>query len=101
MPTCTHCQTKWTWKKTIKKTFKLTLSGKLICPVCGKGQYISLKSRKKIGFLNMLIVLPFLLNAIASVNPLIIIGFMVLLFCFCVAYMPFLTELSAEEEPLW
>lgn len=101
MPTCTYCQTPWTWKQTIKKTFKLTLSGKLMCPVCGNAQYISRKSRKKIGFLNMLIVLPLLLNAIASVHPLVIIAFMVLLFFFNLAYMPFLMELSDEEEPLW
>ena len=99
MPTCTHCQTKWTWKQTIKKSF--TLSTKLVCPVCGKSQYIAGKSRKKMGSLNMLILLPMLLNVITPISPLAALALMFTLFLAVMAYMPFLTELSAEEEPLW
>ena len=99
MPTCTHCQTEWTWKQTIKKSF--TLSNKLACPVCGKSQYIAGKSRKKIGALNMLVLLPMLLNAITPISPLAVIALMFSLFLAVLAYMPFLTELSDKDDPLW
>jgi len=78
-----------------------TLSNKLECPVCGKVQYISGKSRKKISALNFVILLPMLLNVFASINPLFIIILMFMLFSLNLTLLPFLTELSDDEEPLW
>ncbi|SDI40173.1 cxxc_20_cxxc protein [Planococcus glaciei] len=99
MPICSHCETRWTWKQTIKKTF--TLSNKLECPLCGKIQYISKKSRKRISLLNLVILLPLLLNAVTSIEPLFNITLIFIFFMLSMVFMPFLTELSSEEEPLW
>ncbi|MDQ0429396.1 CXXC-20-CXXC protein [Planomicrobium stackebrandtii] len=44
MPSCENCGRKWTWKRIVLKTLKLT--NKANCPYCGQTQYIVAKSRK-------------------------------------------------------
>ncbi|MGK7377923.1 TIGR04104 family putative zinc finger protein [Planococcus sp. 1R117A] len=99
MPKCTYCDLQWSWKQTIKKMF--TLNNKLECPVCGKTQYISRKSKKRLSLLNIAILLPLLLNVFASTNPLFIIALIFSLFLLSLAIMPFLTIFSDKEEPMW
>ncbi|WP_367281336.1 TIGR04104 family putative zinc finger protein [Planococcus shenhongbingii] len=99
VPKCTNCKSQWSWKQTIRKTF--TLKSKLDCPVCGKSQYISGKSRKKLGALNLVILLPLFFNVYMSTNPLLVITAIFTLFFITLVFIPFLTKLSDKEEPLW
>uniref|UniRef100_UPI00403F128B TIGR04104 family putative zinc finger protein n=1 Tax=Oceanobacillus sp. FSL K6-3682 TaxID=2921503 RepID=UPI00403F128B len=60
MPTCQHCQHKWTWKQTMKST--TTIDTAYICPYCEEKQYATKKSRTKFYFLTFIPLIALLLN---------------------------------------
>ncbi|MBM7703539.1 TIGR04104 family putative zinc finger protein [Metabacillus iocasae] len=99
MPTCQHCQTRWTWKQTFKRSF--AFSHQMICPSCNHVQYVTKRSRIKSSFLSFIPPLILLLTTSLSI-PLqvsfsLLIGAALGMF---ITY-PFLLKLSNEEEPLW
>lgn len=56
MPVCAHCLNRWSWKQTIRQSF--TLSNQMICPYCGEIQYTTRKSKNRLFYANLIILLP-------------------------------------------
>ncbi|CDQ40023.1 MULTISPECIES: TIGR04104 family putative zinc finger protein [Virgibacillus] len=95
MPICQNCGEKWSWKQTIRTTFRLK------CPYCGKKQYESASSRTRAGVFVLIPIVFLPINAwleisvSASLIIAIFISFLVL------GLYPFVLSLSNEEEPYW
>ncbi|WP_110113058.1 TIGR04104 family putative zinc finger protein [Bacillus sp. CGMCC 1.16541] len=99
MPTCQHCQTKWTWTQTFKKSF--TLTQKMTCPYCEKAQYLTKDSRVKNSILSF--IPPVILLLTTSFGLPLKVAFSLLIGaagCMFILY-PFMVKLSNNEEPLW
>lgn len=96
MPECTNCGKQWSWKETLKSSFSLDPA--MRCPYCGNKQYVTLKSRKRMLILNLLIPLPVLLPLFTDFSLALILGIMLAIFASNIAIMPRLTELADEEE---
>ncbi|PAV28509.1 hypothetical protein CIL05_16365 [Virgibacillus profundi] len=98
MPSCSHCERKWTYGDTLKRSFRM----KMVCPYCKGENYHSAKSRKK-SMMTSVVLAPAIilfgtftdLSLLAVIPVALALGLMVL------AVTPFLTELSVEEESLW
>lgn len=100
MPRCSNCENKWTWGTTIRKSF--TLGEGMECPICGKTQYLTKNSRKKMGFMNFFP--PAILLGSAWLFELEIISVLAiafLLFAIFITIYPQMTELTNENEPMW
>lgn len=98
MPTCQNCDREWSWKQTFKKMFTLDVS--MECPHCGEKQYYTKRARKRIAVLTFLNLFIILLN-LFDISPYLVLG---IFFVFClsaIGILPFLIELSNEEEPPW
>ncbi|WP_188634405.1 TIGR04104 family putative zinc finger protein [Lentibacillus kapialis] len=91
MPTCENCNTKWSWKQTIKKTS--TLDPAMTCPYCGEKQYQTQKSKTECASLIPIILLP---NFFIELGSLLLILFTVLILL-CVLFHPFFVEISNKE----
>jgi CXXC-20-CXXC protein len=98
-PSCANCKKNWSWKTTWKQMF--TFKQAITCPYCEEKQYITKSSRQKLCLPPMLfafINVPFLSFGVdffyLSITYVICIVFIFIL-------MPFLYELSNENEPLW
>lgn len=96
MPTCESCHKKWSWKQTIKKT--TTLNPEMICPYCGEKQYQSKKSKKKVAFLTLTVLLPLLIQAFFNVPVAALLSLIPLLAIFVFLLYPFSVELKCKEE---
>ncbi|AST92505.1 hypothetical protein BC6307_14995 [Sutcliffiella cohnii] len=99
MPTCQSCGTKWGWKQTIKKSF--TFHSALECPYCGKKQYWTTKSRRKVSFSTMIIPFFIIVPSLFTISRLLILSMLISLCLLVLSIIPFIMELSDEEEPLW
>lgn len=99
MPTCQKCKQQWRWKQTIRKMF--TLDTGMICPHCGKKQFLTTRSKKKSNLLVFTIPLIMLLGVLFSVPPLIILICIALSSFAVISVYPFFFELTNEEEALW
>lgn len=98
MPTCQKCGKDWSWQQTFKKMF--TLNTAIDCPQCGQKQYYSKKARKKtvvVSFLSLFLIFLRLFN----ISAYQIIGIYLAYFIIVMVLLPFLMELSNEEEALW
>ncbi|MFC4403901.1 TIGR04104 family putative zinc finger protein [Gracilibacillus xinjiangensis] len=99
MPTCQKCKHQWTWKETVKKSF--TLDSGMTCPNCNKTQYLTKKSKKKAGLLNLM--LPFSMFILA-INGASILGVCLLLIIgllTMIAAYPLMIDVTNEEMTLW
>ncbi|SFB36507.1 cxxc_20_cxxc protein [Lentibacillus halodurans] len=96
MPTCQNCNNKWSWKQTIKKT--TTLNPAINCPYCGEKQYQTQKSKTKISFLTVMILLPLLINIFFDIPGAILLSLFPVLFIIAMLLYPFLVEISSREE---
>lgn len=99
MPICQNCQTKWSWKETIRQSFTLDIS--MTCPYCQQKQYVS-KSYRIIG--NIFLFMPIVSIFISvwldfSTSFAILLGIIIALVVF--GLYPFMIKLSNEEEPFW
>lgn len=99
MPTCQSCGTKWSWKQTIKKSF--TFHSALECPYCSKKQYWTTKSRRKVSFSTMIIPFFIIVPSLITISRLLILSMLICLSLFILSMIPFIMELTDEEEPLW
>ncbi|MED4019207.1 TIGR04104 family putative zinc finger protein [Sutcliffiella cohnii] len=99
MPTCQSCGTKWSWKQTIKKSF--TFHSALECPYCGKKQYWTTKSRRKVSFSTMIFPFFIIVPSLFTISRLLILSMLICLSLFILSMVPFIMELTDEEEPLW
>ncbi|MFD2760107.1 TIGR04104 family putative zinc finger protein [Lentibacillus juripiscarius] len=96
MPICQNCNNKWSWKQTIKKT--TTLNPAMTCPYCGEKQYQTQKSRMKNGALNIVILLPLLLNIFFDIPGFILLSLFPILFIVIMSLYPFFIKISSKEE---
>ena len=99
MPKCQNCGYKWTWKETFKKMF--TFRNRLTCPSCEEVQYISKKSRNQ---LCLFVMSPFLIwIPLVSFNVPVqnVLTVQLISYFIVIMSMPFLYQLSTEEEPMW
>ena len=99
MPVCDNCKTRWSWKQTLKKSFVLTTS--MECPNCGKKQYLTRKSRKRIFIFNLLIISPLLIQGLFDIHGVITIALIFLFFICSILLMPLWMEVQNDEEFLW
>ena len=95
MPICKKCHNKWTWKETFKKTF--TLYSDIKYPYCGETQYITQKSKLKSFLLNMIVLLPLLLNIFFDIHVVILLSLFPILFILVILIHPFYIELSNTD----
>lgn len=101
MPVCQNCGHTWSFKKTLKVTYKFNGNSGENCPNCGKKQYVSKKSKNKTGIIGVIAVI---LSAIlltfldqdAGTSLLIAIPIVISL----IIVTLFFTELSNEQETL-
>lgn len=95
MPVCQHCHKKWTYTDTLKNMFRF------ICPYCNNKNYLSVKARKRGGYIYV-VILPFLiLNLYYDISLFIVTMIALLLVITNFLIHPFMVQLSKEEEPLW
>ncbi|WP_052651911.1 TIGR04104 family putative zinc finger protein [Planococcus massiliensis] len=95
MLVCENCKTEWTWKQTLKSSFVLTTS--MTCPYCGEKQYATPKSKKRTFLLNMLILLPLLLQALFEMGVWTTFSLMIGFFILVMISMPFWMSVQNEE----
>jgi len=99
MPTCQHCNQKWTWKQTFKKSF--TLDTAMLCPYCGEKQFVTARARKRSALITMtiplLIFIPYFfdISIPAAISIYLAAGAGIMLI------HPFFVELSSQEEAFW
>ncbi|WP_203363575.1 TIGR04104 family putative zinc finger protein [Bacillus sp. REN10] len=98
MPVCQHCQQAWSWTYTFKKMF--TFKSYLLCPHCQHHQFVTAKSRRKLGLFALLPLIWLPLSAI-GVSTVIIMMIELLTLLIAFGISPALYELSNQEEPLW
>lgn len=96
MPICTHCNNKWSWKQTVKKT--MTLGTEMSCPLCGEKQYQSKESKKKAPFLSLIILLPLLIQVFFDIPGILLLGLIPVLAVTIFILYPYLVALSDKEE---
>lgn len=99
MPTCKTCETEWTWKESIKASWKS--SGAMRCPHCQSDQYATPKSRQRMTLITWLVLLPLPFTAIFDVPLLYTTGIIIVLFAIGLSLIPKAMELSNEYKPLW
>ncbi|WP_163970346.1 TIGR04104 family putative zinc finger protein [Oceanobacillus halotolerans] len=99
MPTCQSCGKTWTWKKTFRKLF--TLGTVMVCPDCGKKQYMTAKTRKLGAFFSFLAPIIMLVTLLFDLSPLWTLGGILVSFVIVIGLYPFWIKLANEEEPLW
>lgn len=99
MPTCKTCGTEWTWKESIKASWKF--SGTMSCPYCNSDQYATPKSRKRMTLINWLVLLPMPFAAIFDLPLIYSISMILILFAAALSLIPKMMELSNDQKPLW
>ncbi|MFC7746952.1 TIGR04104 family putative zinc finger protein [Lentibacillus kimchii] len=97
MPTCANCHHRWSWGQTIKKTNAIDPA--MTCPYCGEKQYETQKSRKKNSVLNLVILLPLLIQAFFDIPAVVLIAFIIIIFVAVILLHPLWMEISSREEP--
>jgi len=95
LPKCKKCGFQWSWSTTVSKMF--TFKRYMKCPNCSEEQYLSAKSRKRLGSVSCLFLL---FGACLQVFR-IPFYFLVIYFLLVVCLLPLFFEFSNEEEPLW
>lgn len=99
MPRCQQCQHNWSFMQSIRTM--LTFRMKMKCPICGKTQYLSAKSRKLSSFISLPIIVVWVLLASLQVPLPVQIVYVVIAVFGIFLLMPMFYELSNEEEALW
>lgn len=100
MPRCENCNNEWSWGTTLRKSF--TLGEGMECPECGRTQYLTRKSRKRLGIANFFPA-PLLIGSAWLFDLEIVSVLAVALFLFTVFMLtyPQMAELTNENEPMW
>lgn len=100
MPHCENCKNEWSWGTTLRKSF--TLGEGMECPECGKTQYLTKKSRKKMGILNFFPAPILILSAmIFDVEIITVLALALALFAAFMMMYPSMAELTNDNEPMW
>src|SRR5699024_7378510 len=96
MSTCQNCNNKWSWKQTFKKS-SISFGG-MTCPYCGKKQYQTKRSGKRITIIYFTIFFLIMLhNIFFGPSYIAFFTLLVLIPLFFIINL-FFVELSNEEE---
>lgn len=97
MPTCQNCGKEWTWKQTVKTLFRFRLK----CPHCGKRQYLTAMSKFRTSMFGLIPIIALPIFELFNVSWWMIGVLMTpVLIVICIA-IPYMIEVSNEDEPLW
>ncbi|WP_349774097.1 TIGR04104 family putative zinc finger protein [Sporosarcina aquimarina] len=96
MSTCQNCNNMWNWKQTIRKT--TTLDPAMTCPNCGEKQYQTQKSKKRISFLTVIILLPLLIQTFSDIPVIMLLSLLPVIAVIVFLLYPFFVELSSKER---
>ena len=100
MPQCQNCKTQWTWGTTLRKSF--TLGEGMECPECGKTQYLTKESKKKMGVANFFPAPILILSAMFfDIHIATVLAFALVLFAIYLMAYPQMVELTNDNEPMW
>ncbi|TWT08365.1 hypothetical protein FQV26_11290 [Planococcus sp. CPCC 101016] len=99
MPTCKSCGIRWSWKQTMKASWKF--SGAMNCPHCQSSQYATPKSKQRMTYINWLVLLPLPFSTIWDIPLSYTIMMMSSLIIVDLSLIPKMIELSNEQKPLW
>ena len=100
MPHFENCNHQWAWGTALRKSF--TLGEGMECPECSKTQYLTKKSKKKMGILNFFIVPILILSAVLfdiTIPGVLLIA--VAIFAVFMLTYPHMMELSNENEHMY
>ena len=97
MAACKNCGKEWTWKQTVVTLFRF----RLICPHCGKRQYLTAASKSKTGLFGFIPIISMPIFNLFHVSWWLIGIIMTpVLIVIWISY-PYMIEFSNEDEPLW
>ncbi|MEC5425040.1 hypothetical protein QGM71_16255 [Virgibacillus sp. C22-A2] len=98
MPICAHCGKRWSYRETLKKSFRI----KMICAYCHEGNYYSARGRMKSTIIPV-VVSPFILfsSILLDLSVTWVTVLAIVLLVIILSVTPFWIELSKEEEALW
>lgn len=94
MPSCNRCHHKWTWKDTMRRTFRK----KKKCPYCGEIQYTTWKSSQLMAWYCLILPIICVLISLFSLPTTIGVFASAIIFVIGILTQPFLTKLTDEEE---
>ncbi|WP_163969253.1 TIGR04104 family putative zinc finger protein [Oceanobacillus halotolerans] len=97
MPDCPSCGKQWHYKDTLKQV----LRRKKQCPYCDRAVYVTTKGRWRESTLQMVPLLVWLPLVSFGVAPVIYIPIVITIFVLMYFIIPFYTELSKDEEPIY
>ena len=100
MPHCQNCKHQWTWGTTLSKSF--TLGEGMECPDCGSTQYLTKKSKKRMGIANFFPA-PILIfsGMVFDVEIITVLALALALFAVFMMTYPHMVELTNDNEPMW
>lgn len=96
MPICQNCHQQWKWKQTVKKMF--TLDTGMICPYCGKKQFLTSEAKKRNNIVIFFTPLIMLIGLIFSIPPEITLVLIVLNFFVIISVYPLMINLANDED---
>ncbi|SDJ12047.1 TIGR04104 family putative zinc finger protein [Salimicrobium halophilum] len=96
MPECENCKYTWTWKETIRKSFRSSLG--MNCPNCGEKQYWTLKSKRMNGLLPMTVPLVMVLYLLFDLPAAVALAALFLAFLVIMIIQPFLVDVGNDDE---
>ena len=99
MPTCKNCETRWSWKESMKASWKF--SGAMRCPNCRVDQYATPKSRQRMTLISWLVLLPLPFTALFNVSLLYTVCIIIFFSAIGLSLIPKAMELSNDHKPLW
>ncbi|MFP7487238.1 hypothetical protein SFC65_24075 [Priestia filamentosa] len=99
MPTCNKCGQRWSWRHTFLQS--MSFRKKLKCQSCQEPQYLSKNAAQRIGTYAMIPFIIWFILTLFNVPFKYSVSLEITLFAILYLIMPFLYELSNEEEPMW
>src|SRR5699024_12750817 len=88
------CKLSWNVTMNIMNTFDTEMN----CHYCWERQYQTGKSKKNVGILNFLVILPLLLNMFFDIPAAMLLSSFPVLFFLIMSFNPFLINLSSKED---
>lgn len=100
MPHCENCNHQWSWGMALRNSF--TLGEGMECPECGKTQYLTKRSKTRMGIAN-LFPPPILLfsGMFFEIQVATVLALALVLFAAFMMTYPYMMELSDENEPMF
>ena len=100
MPQCENCNHQWPWGMALRKSF--TLGEGMECPQCGRTQYLTKKSKQRMGIANFFPAPILILSGmLLDINIATVLLLALTLFTVFMMTYPFMMEFSNDNEPMF